>query len=96
MTSESVNQNVYRMIFYNFTIVEEHQYQDLKELFDKKYQAAFDNNPNEVTDEHFGLIAECKYESVTDELKIFKQLFSSSRDPSDIRDDIMKPRNEQK
>ena len=46
MTSDSVNQNVYRMIFFNFTIVEEHQYEDLKELFDKKYQAAFENNPN--------------------------------------------------
>ena len=66
-------------------ILEEHEYEELKDHFEKKYQAAFDNNPNEVTDEHFGLIAECKYENVTDELKIFKELFSSSRDPAEIR-----------
>lgn len=46
----NVTQNVYRTIFYNFTVVEKHQYETLKEEFERKYQEAFDSNPNEVTD----------------------------------------------
>ena len=72
MMNQSINQNVYRMIFYNFTIVEEDEYEKLKEEYNRKYQLAYETDPDQVTDEHFGLIAECKYEPVTDQGKYFK------------------------
>ena len=90
---EKDSSNIYRKLFYTFAVVEQDEFNRLLEREEQMYEAAISNeNFNiDVTDEFFGLIAECKFELTNEnEQKIFKELYSRNRTAEEIRDDIMK------
>ena len=63
------------MIFHNFTIVSQAEFEDLQKRLDEKYNAAINENPDIEIEDSFGIIAECKYNKVQpgkEEANMFK------------------------
>ena len=63
---------MYRLCFYNFTIVDEIEFDKIQAKIEAKIDEKLSNDTGE-DDMVVGLIAECKYQPITnEERKIFK------------------------
>lgn len=90
---------IYLMMFYNFTVISEQTFKDIEDAFDKKFEMAYKENPDSVSEDNFGIIAECNFDRVemgSEESRIFREILSSTKDPREIHEMIMRPKNERK